>query len=169
MRLRACPARPVGRVGVPWTTQVAAEWLDRRADEIDLSQATASPRVAPWSTAAVDESVEMTYLSVLDGGGNAVALTTTLNGASAIEESLSLGEVLAVTGAADGAMQAAADPRHPGPPAFCAPPPIEALPGHALLACGDARPPSCLDRDRGRDGWVRIVADDLEVLEGVVE
>jgi gamma-glutamyltranspeptidase/glutathione hydrolase len=56
-------------------------WLDRRAAEINKARAVPSERVRPWSRAAVPESPETTHLSVVDGNGDAVALTTTLNGA----------------------------------------------------------------------------------------
>ncbi|AGA91304.1 gamma-glutamyltranspeptidase [Thioflavicoccus mobilis 8321] len=73
-------------LGDPATTRadaadlLAAAWLDRRAAEIDLAHATPSAQVALWSPAAASESRETTHLSVIDGDGNAVALTTTLNG-----------------------------------------------------------------------------------------
>ena len=56
-------------------------WLDRRAAEINKARAVPSERVRPWSRTAAPESPETTHLSVVDGDGNAVALTTTLNGA----------------------------------------------------------------------------------------
>ena len=59
---------------------LASDWLDLRADEIRSSKATDSERVQPWSRERLDEHGETTHLSVIDGNGNAVALTTTLNG-----------------------------------------------------------------------------------------
>jgi gamma-glutamyltranspeptidase/glutathione hydrolase len=56
-------------------------WLARRAAEIDRTRATPSTKVEPWSHSARSESRETTHLSVVDGDGNAVSLTTTLNGA----------------------------------------------------------------------------------------
>ncbi len=56
---------------------LAAAWLDRRATSIDRGKATPSAGVQPWS--AGYESPETTHLSVIDGAGNAVSLTTTLN------------------------------------------------------------------------------------------
>ena len=56
---------------------LAAAWLDARAASIDRARATPSTAVAPWS--APVESSETTHLSVIDGDGNAVSLTTTLN------------------------------------------------------------------------------------------
>lgn len=58
---------------------LAAAWLDTRAASIDLNQATPSTAVRPWSRPQA-ESTETTHLSVVDGSGGAVALTTTLNG-----------------------------------------------------------------------------------------
>ncbi|MGV8041556.1 MAG: gamma-glutamyltransferase [Thermoanaerobaculaceae bacterium] len=58
---------------------LAASWLDRRAAEIDPGHATPSTSVLPWPPRR-EESPETTHLSVVDGEGNAVALTTTLNG-----------------------------------------------------------------------------------------
>ena len=56
-------------------------WLTRRAGEIDRSRATPSDEVRPWPARARGERPETTHLSVVDADGNAVALTTTLNGA----------------------------------------------------------------------------------------
>jgi len=59
---------------------LASEWLDLRASEIRSAKATDSERVHPWSRERLAEHGETTHLSVIDGDGNAVALTTTLNG-----------------------------------------------------------------------------------------
>ncbi len=59
---------------------LARTWLDLRARQIDRSTAGDSEQVRPWSRELVDESAETTHLSVLDAAGNAVAITTTLNG-----------------------------------------------------------------------------------------
>jgi gamma-glutamyltranspeptidase/glutathione hydrolase len=59
---------------------LAAGWLDRRAASIDRRRATASALVPPWPATPAAESTETTHLSVIDGDGGAVALTTTLNG-----------------------------------------------------------------------------------------
>jgi len=73
------------RLGDPTTTQagpaelLAPAWLDRRAHTIDRARATPSTQVAPWAPTAA-ESTQTTHLSVVDDEGNAVALTTTLNG-----------------------------------------------------------------------------------------
>jgi gamma-glutamyltranspeptidase/glutathione hydrolase len=54
-------------------------WLARRASEIDTARATPSSKVGPWN-GPVAEGNHTTHLSVVDGDGNAVSLTTTLNG-----------------------------------------------------------------------------------------
>ncbi len=53
-------------------------WIAARAAGIDRGRATPSASLAPWSAAAAGG--ETTHLSTVDGEGNAVALTTTLNG-----------------------------------------------------------------------------------------
>jgi gamma-glutamyltranspeptidase/glutathione hydrolase len=60
---------------------LAGTWLDFRAGTILLANATPSDRVRAWSSNLVPEKLETTHLSVMDGDGNAVAITTTLNGA----------------------------------------------------------------------------------------
>jgi gamma-glutamyltranspeptidase/glutathione hydrolase len=55
-------------------------WLARRASEIDRFRSAPSVRVQPWARPTPTEKLETTHLSVLDGDGNAVGLTTTLNG-----------------------------------------------------------------------------------------
>jgi gamma-glutamyltranspeptidase/glutathione hydrolase len=55
-------------------------WLARRASQIDRSRSTPSVGVQPWARPTPTEKLETTHLSVLDGDGNAVGLTTTLNG-----------------------------------------------------------------------------------------
>ena len=73
-------------LGDPATTQASAVqlldpvWLARRAAEIDPVRATPSTAVRPWPGDAAERR-ETTHLSVVDGDGNAVAITTTLNGA----------------------------------------------------------------------------------------
>ena len=73
-------------LGDPRTSQasaaqlLAAGWLDFRAERIRLAKATPSDRVRTWSRDLVSESTETTHLSVMDGDGNAVSMTTTLNG-----------------------------------------------------------------------------------------
>jgi len=73
-------------LGDPETSRATAEqllapaWLARRAREI-RRRATPSAVVRPYPGDAAAEPGETTHVSVLDGEGNAVALTTTLNGA----------------------------------------------------------------------------------------
>jgi len=54
-------------------------WLTRRASEIDRSRATPSAKVRAWARPAGGRG-DTTHLSVVDSEGNAVSLTTTLNG-----------------------------------------------------------------------------------------
>lgn len=74
-------------LGDPATTQAGPvqlldpAWLARRAAEIDPVRATPSTAVRPWPGTAAAEPRETTHLSVVDASGNAVAITTTLNGA----------------------------------------------------------------------------------------
>ena len=74
------------RLGDPQTSEATREqlldpsWLHRRAASIDPRHATPSKEVAPWPGTPLPEHRETTHLSVVDGEGNAVALTTTLNG-----------------------------------------------------------------------------------------
>jgi len=77
-------------LGDPATTQADAAqlldpaWIARRAAGIDPQHARASAGLAPWpgkspALAPRSEKTETTHLSVVDGQGNLVALTTTLN------------------------------------------------------------------------------------------
>jgi len=59
---------------------LSGTWLDRRAGEIDATRATRSDAVRHFAGEPAHESHQTTHLSVIDGDGNAVALTTTLNG-----------------------------------------------------------------------------------------
>jgi len=73
-------------LGDPATTRaetsdlLAPAWLDRRAAEVDGARATPSARVLPWPARPTAEAAATTHLAVVDGDGNAVSLTTTLNG-----------------------------------------------------------------------------------------
>jgi len=59
---------------------LARDWLDLRAGQIRPRRATRSKKVRPWYGPSPEEAAETTHLSVVDGDGNAVSLTTTLNG-----------------------------------------------------------------------------------------
>jgi gamma-glutamyltranspeptidase/glutathione hydrolase len=73
-------------LGDPRTSKASApqlldrDWLDIRAREIKPGRATDSEKVGSWSRDLIPESGETTHLSVLDSDGNAVSMTTTLNG-----------------------------------------------------------------------------------------
>ncbi len=73
-------------LGDPATTKadagelLAPSWLDRRAGSIDRAKASPSSSIHPWPDASPpEEKPETTSLSVIDGEGNLIALTTTLN------------------------------------------------------------------------------------------
>ena len=55
-------------------------WLTHRAESLDRMRATPSNEVHPWSEEPPAESADTTHLSAVDGEGNVVALTTTVNG-----------------------------------------------------------------------------------------
>lgn len=60
---------------------LAGEWLDELAASIDRGQATPSDTIEPTPPGeAGAEAAETNHLAVIDGEGNVVSLTTTLNG-----------------------------------------------------------------------------------------
>jgi gamma-glutamyltranspeptidase/glutathione hydrolase len=73
-------------LGDPATTRVKASqlldpaWLAERAATIDPRRATPSADVLPWPGRRVRERAATMHLSVADGRGDLVSLTTTLNG-----------------------------------------------------------------------------------------
>ncbi|PWB78440.1 MAG: gamma-glutamyltransferase [Holophagae bacterium] len=67
------------RTGFDGSPLLSASWLDLRAGQL-RRHATPSKKVRPWSEPAARESGQTTHLSVVDGDGNAVSMTTTLNG-----------------------------------------------------------------------------------------
>jgi gamma-glutamyltranspeptidase/glutathione hydrolase len=73
-------------LGDPRTSLASADelldagWLDFRADRVKLAKATPSGRVRKWSTDLAPEPTETTHVSVMDDAGNAVSMTTTING-----------------------------------------------------------------------------------------
>lgn len=73
-------------LGDPATTRAGADellaeaWLAHRAASVDRAKASRSDEVYPWSGSFAGESGDTTHLSVVDGEGNLVALTTTING-----------------------------------------------------------------------------------------
>jgi len=73
-------------LGDPATSRVDADslladdWMARRAGEIDPERATPSEQVGRWPGGETEIAGDTTHLSVADGAGNVVALTTTLNG-----------------------------------------------------------------------------------------
>ncbi len=64
---------------VPAEMLVSPDYIEERRREINLYHATPSERISAGEAPA-EESEETTHFSVVDGQGNAVACTTTLNG-----------------------------------------------------------------------------------------
>jgi len=73
-------------LGDPSTTRATAAqlldpaWIAERARGIRRDRATPSAKVRPRTGGPAREGTETTHLSVIDGEGNLVAITTTLNG-----------------------------------------------------------------------------------------
>ncbi|GGW86059.1 gamma-glutamyltransferase [Salegentibacter mishustinae] len=66
---------------VPIDELLADDYIEERAGEIDLSQATSSQEIRAMELDNIAESEETTHYSIIDGQGNAVSLTTTINSA----------------------------------------------------------------------------------------
>ncbi len=73
-------------LGDPSTTEATAAqlldpaWIARSTAGIDRDRATPSDDVRPWPGDGAREHPQTTHLSVIDAAGDAVSLTTTLNG-----------------------------------------------------------------------------------------
>lgn len=65
---------------VPQQALLEEEYLQQRAASIDGKKATPSSNIQALSLAAQIESEETTHYSIVDAAGNAVSVTTTLNG-----------------------------------------------------------------------------------------
>jgi len=66
-------------VELPWLLR--GRWLRPRASDFDPERATPSSAIGSWPLNSVSvDSPETTHLSVIDGSGSSVSLTTTLNG-----------------------------------------------------------------------------------------
>lgn len=68
-------------VVVPVRELLDADYIRRRFETISMTRATKSRELKPGLQAAPEESAETCHFSVMDTRGNAVACTTTLNGA----------------------------------------------------------------------------------------
>ena len=66
-------------VDIPLDSLIAPAYLQKRMESFDWSQATPSSAIKPGAI-VWNESEETTHYSILDAAGNAVAVTTTLNG-----------------------------------------------------------------------------------------
>ncbi|MGM0458799.1 MAG: gamma-glutamyltransferase [Bacteroidota bacterium] len=65
---------------MPLDTLISKPYLDRRFSDFNPEHATSSDEIRRGSITGHTESDETTHFSVVDGSGNAVAVTTTLNG-----------------------------------------------------------------------------------------
>ncbi|MEL6926131.1 MAG: gamma-glutamyltransferase, partial [Bacteroidota bacterium] len=64
---------------VPQDSMLQADYLQERMEDYDASLATASDEVLAGNFNMAKESFETTHTSIIDGAGNAVSCTTTLN------------------------------------------------------------------------------------------
>ncbi|MEM7381225.1 MAG: gamma-glutamyltransferase [Bacteroidota bacterium] len=67
-------------VTIPLNTMLADNYLEERMSNFDFNQATSSSEIREGEI-SISESSETTHYSIVDAGGNAVSVTTTLNGA----------------------------------------------------------------------------------------
>lgn len=65
---------------VPQQALLEDAYLQQRVEDIDLQKATSSSSIQALSLASQVESEETTHYSIVDSAGNAVSVTTTLNG-----------------------------------------------------------------------------------------
>lgn len=68
-------------VEIPLDTLLSEEYLSHRMADFTFEAATPSSKVAPGDINRATESNETTHYSIVDAFGNAVSVTTTLNGA----------------------------------------------------------------------------------------
>jgi gamma-glutamyltranspeptidase/glutathione hydrolase len=66
---------------IPTSALISQIYLNDRVPQINLNSATASSQISHGEIPGFKESLETTHFSVVDSDGNAVAVTTTLNGA----------------------------------------------------------------------------------------
>src|SRR5437867_2394702 len=80
-RLRRARARgDPARMPTDVSRLLGPEWIAARAAGIDRARATPSAQVYPWPGREAGEAAATMHLSVADGTGEMVALTSTLNG-----------------------------------------------------------------------------------------
>ncbi len=78
-------------VNIPQSELLTEDYNQQRMEGFSWNKATSSDNISHGNPMQIKESTETTHFSVVDEGGNAVAITTTLNG--------SFGNKLAVDGA----------------------------------------------------------------------
>ena len=66
-------------INIPEDSLLNENYLKKRMSSFDFNEATKSSEISP-GTIVLEESEETTHYSILDAQGNAVAVTTTLNG-----------------------------------------------------------------------------------------
>ena len=78
-------------VDIPVGTLLSESYLEKRMSDFSWKRATESSKLSHGRVSAYSESPQTTHFSIVDGDGNAVSVTTTLNG--------SFGSKVAVSGA----------------------------------------------------------------------